>query len=123
MLSNTENLTFLSYEEFCMIYNFRPNHLHFLGVVNAITKFLKSSIHFDKTVDRPFIPINIRSVIKCTKGTRPMYNVLKINTAVPGCIKNGQAYVPIFVRVIGNISLKCHLPLLKTQLYNGCSTE
>ena len=99
LIKNQDDLELYGYEELCNKYNFYPNHLHYIGIVNVVTKYLKNYGLFDKSpalntivvfknLDfvKPFVPLQVISILKYQKGTQPMYNIVKTNTTLPICM-------------------------------------
>ena len=82
------NGNFLSVENFQNLYNIRTNPLTDYGLTKSIKTYLRSlDISTNDIVRRPgpFIPNNINTIIKSKKGSKDMYNVIKLKSSAPKC--------------------------------------
>ena len=80
-LTKTENNTLkpLTYIELQEKYDFKPNFLEYLGIINNI-KQLHTNFNVNKLINRmiigPVIPYNLAIIISNAKGTKTIYNTL-----------------------------------------------
>ena len=84
----TEDGTLYDIKDFNNFYNLNANFVHFQGVCQAVVKYLKNTAYpFNetKTVNRPYIPSILSSLLKNEKGSQPMHNILKSNSCIPSC--------------------------------------
>ena len=65
---------FLTYEDFCRKFGFRPAITLFYGLRNAIISVWPSLLE-TSNIDRPFTPLYLREITKVQNGSRHMYDV------------------------------------------------
>ena len=69
-----EDLTLYNYDDFCKVFNFNPNYLLFLGIINAIKRYMKRKNSNGTCFKKPFIPNSLKSILVNT--TKPMYEII-----------------------------------------------
>lgn len=91
-----ENGRILNKATFEKISDMKVNYLHYMGMENAISKYLKlndSSIECLTKVDNPIIPKHVHIILINKRGTKLIYEVLTSNNESPTSqIKWNQRY-------------------------------
>ena len=68
------------YDEFSINTGINTNFLQYNGLINAIKQFLKTkNIKITHKEPSPFIPTNVMPIMKNSKGSKDMYNILNSN--------------------------------------------
>ena len=58
------------------IYNINTNFVVHHGIVNSIWQFLSDYANTNNVIQRPFIPPYLKPMLKFTKSTHPIYDIL-----------------------------------------------
>lgn len=120
-----ENGNFLQFTDFKNIFDIRSNFLEYNSVISAIKLFLyKYSItQYTKSVQRPFVPYQLKIILKSNKGARDIYRGLLSET--DNCENQNSKWSKHFSIPETKWKKFNVLPFLtiKIQNYNGCNLE
>ena len=76
LLKDCVNKCLYNLEEFQQRYNINTNFLQYASISRSIQKYITESTRPCESPSRPFIPFNLKVILKCKKGAKLYYNML-----------------------------------------------
>ena len=83
LMKNSENLAFLSYDEFIQKFGINTNFLQYHGLILAIKRYLRNLELKPEKLSHPFIPQLLEIFFKNKKGVRDFYRFIITPTTTP----------------------------------------
>ena len=90
-----DNGTFYKINEFKDKFNFEINFLEYNGIISVLRQLFRTNNQNElNKVQAPWIPPKIKYIIKSKKGSKDMYDILKMNNELPKAQKKWEDIFP-----------------------------